>query len=473
MGGQTRHNQHSSKGSPAPGRPSHPATPWTSPGSPPDPGPLGLPWLVGIGIFGVNLALRWGAIAHPEELVFDELYYVSFALDYLGGEAPFDLHPPLGKGLIAASIALFYHLAPGGWPQGEVTAAALNPWSYRWLNGVLGAALPLVVGWATAAWTVGVPQGRRHSWILLAIALTSLDGLALVESRLALLHPALWLAGWVALAAWGQARQSPYPHRWRLVTAIALGLAVGVKWNGAAYGVALGAVSWRHPWGRGGDSSVGGRTLLWALIAVPLLVYGLLWWPHLHLGQGTLGAIHHQVLTTHWHLSATHPYESRWYQWPLGQRPMAYFYASGDALGHGPGEQRAIALYGLGNPVLWWMAAAAMVPTLLRGLRPPRPPATPDPATPWLRLLVLVYGLQWLPWAGIQRATFIYHYQPAILAAEVALAGLMAQWFTSRRPSWRWGGGLLLGLIVVSFTLWLPLWWGWPVPLDWWGWRWL
>jgi hypothetical protein len=74
----------------------------------------------------VNLALRWSAIAHPSELVFDEVYYAQFGLNYLQDIPFFDVHPPLGKYLVAISIGLFYRLFPGDVPLATLTAAGVE-----------------------------------------------------------------------------------------------------------------------------------------------------------------------------------------------------------------------------------------------------------------------------------------------------------------------------------------------------------
>ena len=58
--------------------------------------------------------LRFWNLGTPDSLVFDEVYYVDGARDYLAGgveetngAAEFVVHPPLGKWLIALGIALF------------------------------------------------------------------------------------------------------------------------------------------------------------------------------------------------------------------------------------------------------------------------------------------------------------------------------------------------------------------------------
>ncbi len=416
-------------------------------------------------VFGVNLALRWGVMGFPQEWVFDEVYYVPFAADYLSGKAPFDLHPPLGKHLIAGAIALFYTLFPDP-SVSPLNPTHFHPWSYRWLNGLLGALMPLAAGWATWVWTGDLAATRRRAWAIGAMVATSLDGFALVESRLALLHPALLLGGWLGLGTWGMGRDRPgwQGHGWRCLSGIFLGLTLAVKWNGAAYGLALALGQW-GPWGQGRSplnhlrpSPCPPWVGILTLGIIPLLVYSLVWWPHAALSGENWWAIHQARLGGHLGLDLPHPYASPWWQWPLGQRPIAYFYQAPTA------EQGAIALYGVGNPALWSLALAALVPTLRtlwrRGDRP---------GTAYWQLLALTYAAHWLPWAGVSRVTFLYLYQPAILAAEVALVGWGVQWWSGNR----W---LVVGMgaaVIAGFLPGLPIWLGWPLPPGWLGWAWL
>ena len=64
---------------------------------------------------------RFANLGRPNELVFDEVYYVDGARDLLAygvesqsGEAEFVVHPPLGKWLIAIGIQIFGD-NPFGW----------------------------------------------------------------------------------------------------------------------------------------------------------------------------------------------------------------------------------------------------------------------------------------------------------------------------------------------------------------------
>jgi dolichyl-phosphate-mannose--protein O-mannosyl transferase len=466
----------------------------------------------------MNLALRLWNLNSPAALVFDEVHYVPFAVDYLQQQPFFDVHPPLGKYLIAFGIDLYQVL---GLPdQGLlVNGMALNPISYRWPNALLGSFIPVVALWMAWTWTVGMPLRRRRCFAALAGLLTSWDGFTLVESRLGLLHPVMILLGLLALGAWGQSRDARYPWRWRLLTGIALGGAIAVKWNGAGYLLALALSEWFStppaPLIKGGGDRRGDqatldfskgqvsskRALPWLwLLGIPFGVYSLLWIPHLHLVGVGFWEMHRTILEAHLGLAATHSYQSAWFTWPLMIRPIAYFYQGlgpGDALGligpPLPNPNRAVALYGMGNPILWWLSTAAVVvgalqvvtgwwprrrspQTILAALRQGQPLVSVTHTTSAeqtvQRFLLMAYGANWLPWVVVQRSTFLYHYQPAALMAELFLAWQISRWLTSRRRSWRfWGWGLLV-LVFISFCFWLPLWIGWPLPLQTLGWRW-
>ena len=58
--------------------------------------PPELPWLI---FFAA--VTRLAAITHPRAIVFDEVYFRDTTLRYLAGSYFFDLHPPLGKLLLA------------------------------------------------------------------------------------------------------------------------------------------------------------------------------------------------------------------------------------------------------------------------------------------------------------------------------------------------------------------------------------
>lgn len=172
--------------------------------------------------------------------VFDETYYHHDALALLhhGAEsncqntsAGFVVQPPLGKWMIGGGIELF----------GD------NPFGWRFAGALVGTLAVIIM--------VRVARRLFSSTLLGGFAglLLACDGLELVLSRTGILD--IFLLFWlmVALAClvldrhWGRVRMArrldaggstawPGPRLgfrpWRLATAVALGAAIGVKWDG-------------------------------------------------------------------------------------------------------------------------------------------------------------------------------------------------------------------------------------------------
>ena len=444
-------------------------------------------WLgfLAIGLF--NLILRFWRLEVPRPLTFDEVYYVSFAADILHNQSFFDSHPPLGKYLIAAGITVFQSIQQFlGLTDRSLAGLIHNPISYRWLNAAMGTVIPLLSGWLAWEWGRGYLQRRRQVFSLVAALLVSLDGLLLVESRLALLHMALVIFGLIGLIAWERSHHSPTPALWRLLAGVVLGASANVKWNGAGYLLALWLLeAYRSLRDRSQHlPRVGTRPWLWLGI-VPCVSYMLCWLPYLDLTGHTLWNIHQYLWQYHTQIDVVHPYESAWYTWPLMVRPIAYFYqglVGNEPLSIGPptpSPTKAIAVYGMDNPFLLWLGTIATTLLFVRQgirFRIIRNELFPLLSPP--KYLLVTYLANWLPWAVIGRSTFFYHYLSSALMATLGLAWLVSQWLVSDRPSWRWWGWSMLGIVVAGFLFWLPLWIGWPLPIEilqkrWWvsSWR--
>jgi dolichyl-phosphate-mannose--protein O-mannosyl transferase len=381
-------------------------------------------WL-GLGLVALGLRL-WG-LGRFNTLVFDEIYFVKYANNYLNQVPFFDSHPPLSKYLIAIGIWLGRH-----WGDTVANAEAGSPLttiSYRWLNAVTGSLLPLVLG--AIAWELT----RHRGFALLTGALLTLDGLYLVESRYGLNNVYLVGLGLLGVYGWLRAvwaRRDRARWGWLTAAGIAIGGTVAVKWNGLGFGLAIALVwftAWcgcwlrgpwfRGPWFRGpwfrkhwrGKRGLGalrpplgiarfeavrwrsaplGRAIarispaamIWMLGVVPAIVYGLVWIPHLQLNSGdTFWDLQRRMLTYHQNIGSgpdTHPYCSRWYTWPLLLRPIAYFYAKvpqGAPLPVAKGSPlppetvaQVYDVHALGNPILWWSATGAIALILLIGV---------------------------------------------------------------------------------------------------------
>nr|WP_228037677.1 phospholipid carrier-dependent glycosyltransferase [Nodosilinea sp. LEGE 06152] len=463
-----------------------------------------------LGLGAIALSLRLAGLGRIHELVFDEVYYVPFALNYSQGTPSFDAHPPLAKYLIALGIWLGQWPAAWlGWPTVTVEGALVSPLAFRWLNAIVGATIPVLSAALAFALSYGYPPQRRRTFSLLAGLLMTLEGLTLVESRLALINIYGLALGLLGQWVWVRAERSQHPSVWRCLAGISLGAAINVKWNWAGFW--LGLVLWEidfnrspssitlpkttNPVGANGDSpsqfaamptefeNLNSETPVrfgdlerannrlplrsWRrrvayLGIVPLATYLLLWLPHVVMTGQSLVGIHQRLWSTHQSIAtaASHAYCSPWHSWPLMARPVAYFYERTDGM--------AISIHAMGNPVLWWLSTAAILALALgwlaRRVSAGAQHAAPLPTHAVVPFILLSYLANWLPWALVSRCTFLYHAMGLATFGTLGLAWLMAQWLETSRD--RPLALVLLGAIALSFWFWLPLYLGLPLPLE-------
>lgn len=461
-------------------------------------------------LFLVALALRLWGLDRFNFLIFDEIYYAEYAVHYLTDQPVFDAHPPLAKYLMALGIWLGENiLFRGAEARTEVAGMALSPWSFRWLNAVVGASIPLLIAGITLQLT------RRRTAALLAGVLATAEGYLLLESRVALLHVYLVAFGllgqWCFLRALG-AEDRGDRQQWLLNAGLSFGACVSIKWNGLGYWLVpmlvwFGAWVWSQGRSPIPLSSLGKRLRekalrLWpgilCLTAVPAAFYAILWLPHLRVQTDVgLATVHQQILGFHQGMNpeagAAHPYCSPWWSWPLVLRPMAYlFRKSAD------GEWR-YSLHALGNPVLWWLTTGAIALlmyalVITHGRRwlwqleqgsetqsgkdgfealARKSPLLLKHRDRWVAAYLLAnYVANWLPWMLVKRCTFIYHHLGALCFGIIAVAFWCDRWLQwdrspdlvgRYRAEWRWGAVAMVGAVLAAFVFWLPMYLGLPL----------
>ena len=244
---------------------------------------------------------------------------------------------------------------------------------------------------------------------------------------------------------------------------LAFGLGCAAKWTGiyAGAGLAvlyLGVLYARWQQKRPGfrvefrTAAVGG-VLFYVLLPLCLYIGSYLpyWWrdPAFSLSDWWQGQV--SMFSYHATLKATHPFESRWYTWLLGLRPVWYY-----RNGYLPAGLKA-SIAGMAGPVIWLGGLAALLWLLWRQIsgRGTRAGAG----------VLILYGTQLIPWMLVTRCTFLYHYFPSSMFCLAALALVLAR---MKRRDWarRIAGGLCVAAAVL-FVLYYPALSGLPIPAWW------
>jgi dolichyl-phosphate-mannose--protein O-mannosyl transferase len=386
--------------------------------------------------------LRLFGLSTPKGTYWDENYYAMDAYGYLGGMLPnpgLHLppvptihaetswgHPPLGKWIIAAGVG----------PSGFSDVGSRLP------SALFGVAAILLV------YLIGMELWGSVLWAGLAGLLVTVDGLHIVQSRIATLD--IFMSTFVLAGAYfvlrdrRQIRAGSHDARDRLWAGAMFGCAVAVKWNGAwalAFAAVLTAV-----WLRGRDR----RSLLLAYVALPVAIYlvsytqffvqhpfDLVGWVRLQVEMLRNNVGSHLVPAT----------SSPAWTWPFLLHPIRYWTATG-----GPARGTILAL---GNPVLFWGFLASLPLAVQRVIRR---------RDRELGIVLGFYAVMFVPWLAASRTEYFYYILPCVPFMALTIAGTLR----TLSPQWSRRLGVTVGalalLVAAAFA---PVWLGLPTSSAW------
>jgi dolichyl-phosphate-mannose--protein O-mannosyl transferase len=401
------------------------------------------PWVWCLAIPALFAGLASVRLAVPSAPYFDEVHYLPAARELLslyeiGSGAYLNReHPMLGKELIALGIALFGD-NPVGWRIMPLIAGTI----------AVGAAM-------RAAW-----QASHDRFAVIAFGVLLATGFHLfVQSRIAMLD--IFMAAFLSIAAWqfAAAIREPEKGRWRLaLTGIAIGCALGSKWNavplamvpGITFFAARLSAGRRRLFTSRRGLPVPGVSLVEAFLwlgLVPLCVYALTFAPGYWLGEAynasrlaTQGmvALHFEIFELQASVMAPHSYQSTWPQWVLNTRGIWYLYEFTD------NAQRGVLL--IGNPLTMLLGLPALGWCLVMGLY----------RSDWARLATVIgfavsLGL-WL--IANKPVQFYYHYMMPSMFLLAALAFTLSDLRAAgRRGIAYWVLAGSAGLFAVFFQI--------------------
>lgn len=391
-------------------------------------------------VIAVAGLMRFINLASPNELVFDEVYYVNGAQDYLkngvetkDGKPEFVVHPPVGKWMIAAGITLF----------GD------NSFGWRFSAALVGTLSILLI------FLVARKLFTSYLLGMFAAILTLFDGLHLVMSRTALLD--IFLMFFLLLGF----LLTLYDRHW--LAAMSFGLALGTKWNALYFIVAIVAYLVYKK-----------RSLIFQYLIATLLAYLASWTGWFLSSQGwkrdssnnpflALYNYHREILNFHTKLTTEHSYQANPWNWLVLGRPTSFFYSTSKDCG---AESCAREILALGTPLLWWAGIFAIAITIGYFLH------RRDNIS---FLILLAIGASYLPWFLFQKRTMFYFYsiafEPFLILSLVYVIwralgnGEISPLLRVHRLKYVYGGLALIGLCFLYF---LPIFLGISLPYDSW-----
>lgn len=361
-------------------------------------------------------ALAMVRLTIPSAPYFDEIHYLPAAREMLAMHKWINReHPMFGKEMIALGI----------WALGD------NPLGWR-----IGSALAGTLAFWACIRALWFASQRRFATLAYGVLLAS-GFMLLIQSQIAMLDAymlaALSVAFWMLAKA---VREPEHGRRYLALGGIAMGVAMGTKWNAVPLAIVPGiafllvrlrAAGWRFVWSRRG-APVPGVTLMEAALwlgVVPLVTYWATFLPAYFytvnpLEPGGFMDYQHKMVALQESVVKLHQYRTRWWQWMFDLRGLWYLYRDID------GAQRGVVM--IGNPLTMIAGLPALVWCLWAGIRRRRADALAVTV-----LYAFAIGFWIIAPKPIQ---FFYHYLAPSLALFAALAlALDALW---HRPRQRW-----------------------------------
>lgn len=448
------------------------------------------PWAV----IALAAFLRLWQLGYPSKLVFDETYYVKdawtlwntgsekswpkdfnpmFEAGQVNGflaEPSFVVHPPLGKWLIGFGMWLF---------------GAENSYSWRISTAIIGiASVALFM-------LVAKLLFKSQAWAIAAGFLLAIDGHAIVLARTALLDSTLMF--FVLLAFYFLLRdqqlrnidQLIWFRPWLIATGLALGAATAVKWSGLYFLAAFGLyvviseavarkAAGQKDWLTAGFIKQGAAAFLQMVPAV-FLVYLISWTGWILGSDGydrqsttnwftSLIEYHQAAYGFHVALSVPHSYASNPLSWLFAIRPTSFFY---EGLKYGQdgclsADGCSSAITALGNPFIWWPAAASVFFVAVWYARTRERLAG-------LILLGLAGG--YLPWIFYMQRTTFQFYAIAFLPWMILALLFVARHYVNSAQRPVRAQGLFFAYLVLALAgslFFLPIWIGTWTPYWYW-----
>lgn len=421
-------------------------------------------------LFIAGAATRLLGLSTPPVVVFDEVHWGKAVNAYCcTGERIFDVHPPHGKLLITLGALL------GGYRGGmsfETIGLPYPPnqaWAFRLVPALAGIAIPILFLLFLRLLGGSVPIAFLGGFLLV------FDNALLVETHLMLFDGVLVaaiLGSLVCLLQSEHERSGGRARLWRLASGALAGLAAGTKFTGLVAPALLGlwwAIRLLGPAPRRGRIWRDGLDLAAAAGVVYLagwvVHFALLTSPgpadafHATTGRffEDLRVTHRTMIDANYNLRIPHPDSSVPLSWPW-MKVAPFFWTSPSS-----------SIHLVGNPVVWWGSSMLLLVllvnmALMRVTRLRLEPTAGPQVRLWLPLVG--FGLAYLPFFGIERVLFLYHYlTPLVFAVAAVLLWLdRAGWIRSGALGDQRGSYyVVFVLAVVAFVAVSPLTYGFSV----------
>ena len=404
----------------------------------------------------LSLYTHFCDFGQPNTVVFDEVYFGNFTNYYSKGSYFFDIHPPLGKELLYFGSILsnydgnlmFTHIGQE-FPNNHIK-------KLRFWPSLTGSLITPII-----YFTLRLNE-CSYLWSCVCSILPALDNAMLVESRFVLIDSYLWFFAVLCVFFCALATRCPkHTVLFAVLTGLAAGATTSVKFTGA--GVAIGVVIaffMHFPFFTAFKMSfLAGISGIFVLISSFVLHFKLLKHPGMgckfhprkfcvELAKGNINSfvetfkLIKTMLSSNFAIQESHPYSSKWWQWPLQLGYGNWMWVEGDRQ-----------LWCVGSPVVWYFAFFGTIGFVITCFF-----STKLRRSLWI---FLCYLLSYLPFGLIHRAMWNYHYiiplELSIICSALFCSASNNKYINLALPL------ILLVLALFGYVILIPITYGHPI----------
>lgn len=340
-------------------------------------------------------------------MIFDEIYHARTAYEFLHNMEPFEwTHPPLGKLFISVGILLF----------------GMNPFGWRIAGTLFGIAMIPIM------YLFGKKIFKDRFYGICTALLMMFDFMHFSLSRIATIDVygcffviLMYYFMYDYFSEFSFEKGFKNSLKPLLFCGISFGLGATSKWIGLYAGGGLALLFFMQKyfeykqykifkthrnnkiWLKDYIPVYLNKTIIYCFlffIIIPAVIYILSYIPYMNAAKQDLDLILRNqrdmfVYHSSTVLSATHPFSSQWWEWPIIKKPLETYAASD--LPQGISSTMTI----MGNPLIWWSSVLALVAAIFIAIKNKE------------KNMIVIFtaiAFQYLPWIGVKRVAFIYHF---------------------------------------------------------------
>jgi len=351
-------------------------------------------------------------------MIFDETYVPLTSYEIINGIYPLyeNTHPLLGEQIIAISIKLF----------------GMNPFGWRFASVIFGAFFIIVIYYFSLYLFNNTLYAFTSAYLMLySFMHFTLSRVGLIDTFGAFFTLCSF---WLLLIFIKKQKLI-----WLFLSSVFYGLASSVKWVAAlsALGyiaIAIYLILSHYPLRK--------KFQKYKLIAYGILNYALvspiiylLSFFYIYIHSNFTSIIKYQINMFNYHknLSATHPYSSPWWSWPLDIKPLCtYRNIQGDVFS-------SITIFG--NPAIFWISIVSLIYLFYSFTKKAN-----------IEKAIIIFGFisLYLPYIFVNRIMFIYHYYYAIPFVILAIVYSIKEFLSKYNKLY-----ILWGYLTLNTSLFL------------------